>query len=333
MPQENYCPTCGFSLTPPSGDLTYVSRECKEPECDRIFYELPKPGEDGLGISVEGPATIHFRPIEFSLRPRKNQFLFREGVLYVVKEILTNGRPSSFEDLQKLIDLYKFQSESFLRASSLIQDLDWDDPKDEQEIVTKLTQNKECQEFHAFMQLSLTHLAENYIQEGKTKEAAWAMYQLTIEHCLFEIGDSDFEEILWQGYKAHSFLTHAKDQLDMPPAQVEILKKIGSFLEEQSELTLYVWSQDPNPVSKKIGIDGLPEETLRALVKFYLDQYEKQRQETQLAREESLKKESLTIQRQALRTSIIAAAIGFIGGVVTATITGSFRMAESLFRH
>jgi len=317
--QERFCSYCGLSLVPLIGIDLYVSRNCID--CNKTIYTRPVTAENGQDLFIKAGESAHFLIDEpFSLSPRKKGSLTRSGLLGTVRILLAKGEPKSEDELEILLKFYKDKAESFLKNSSLLDGLDWDDKSNTDEVLTRLNQDKDRREFFALTLLSFSYAAEQAIGEKNVGQTAWAMYHATLSHCFFEMGDFDFEETLWQGHQAHIFLTKVQDASGQTPAQTQAIEKLTPFFERQSELTLHTWVKDGKSIGERIGISELPEETLRAIAQFYFSQFEKKRQEELQAKEDKRKEEESKRQERDFGIRILIACIGAFIGLVTPTL-------------
>lgn len=318
MKQERFCSYCGLSLVPLSGVDLYVSRNCTE--CSKTIYTRPVAAENGQGLFIKAGESHHFLIEPFSLSPRQKGFFTRSGLLATVRMLLAQGEPESEDELEILLKFYKDKAESFLKNSSLLDGLDWDDKDNTDEVLTRLNQDKERREFFALLLLTYSYAVEQAIAEKNVGQTAWAMYHATLSHCLFEMGDFDFEETLWQGHQAHIFLTKVQDASGQTPAQTQAIEKLTPLFERQSELILHTWVEDGKSIGERVGISELPEETLRAIAKFHLSQFEKIRQKELQTKEDKRKEEESKRQEQDFGIRILIACIGAFVGLVAPTL-------------
>lgn len=143
-------------------------------------------------------------------------------------------------------------------------------------------------------------------------------------HCysklLFEVGDFDFEETLWQGHQAHIFLTKVQDASVQTPAQAQAIEKLQPLFERQTEITLHTWVEDEKLIGERIGVSGLPEETLRAMAKYYLKQFERNRQDALQTKEDKRKEEEARRQELTVWNPVRIAWITGFAAIVVAFI-------------
>lgn len=317
--QERFCSWCGLSLLPLSGNIScYALRNCTE--CGKTIYTPPAPAANGQGLVINAGETHHFIIEPFSLSPRRRSFFTRHGILLTVKMLLSAGEPKSEAELEASLKFYKDKAELFLKNSPLLDELDFDNENHAEEICTRLTQDKDRREFFAFKMLALSQITEKAIAENNVRQAAWAMYHIAIAHCFFEVGDFDFEETLWQGHQAHIFLTKVQDASVQTPAQAQAIEKLQPLFERQTEITLHTWVEDEKLIGERIGVSGLPEETLRAMAKYYLKQFERNRQDALQTKEDKRKEEEARRQELTVWNPVRIACITGFAAIVVAFI-------------
>lgn len=318
--QERFCSWCGLSLVPLGNDVScYVSKNCTD--CGKTIYTPPSPGGNGQGLVINEGESLHVLVEPFSLSPRRRAFSFsRDGLLLTVKMLLATGEPKSEAELETLLKLYKDKAEFFLKNSSLLDGLDWDNENHADEIHTRLTQDKDRREFFALKMLFLSQMVEQAVTEKNVRQAAWATYHATMAHCFFEMGDFDFEETLWQGHQAHVFLAKVQDASVQTPAQAQAIQKLQPLFERQTEITLHTWVEDEKPIGERIGVSGLPEETLRAMAKYYLNQFERNRQEALQAKEDKRKEEEARRQERIVWNPILIACISLVTAILVSLV-------------
>lgn len=316
---ERFCSWCGLSLVPLSSNVNYsVSKSCTE--CGKTIYTQSAPAENGQGLVVKPGESLHVLIEPFSLSPRQEWSFSRDGLLLIVRNLLAAGEPKSEAELETLLKFYKDKAELFLKNSPLLAELDWDNENDADEIYTRLTQDKNRREFFALKMLFLSQKVEQAVAENNVRQTAWAMYHASMAHCFFEMGDFDFEEILWQGHQAHVFLTKVQDASVQTPAQAQAIEKLQPLFERQTEITLHTWVEDKNPIGERIGVSGLPEETLRAMTKYHLNQFEQKRQDALQTKGDKRKEEEARRQERTIWNPVWIACISLVTAILLSLV-------------
>ncbi len=315
--QERFCSWCGLSLVPLNIAL-YVSKSCTE--CGKTIYTLPSLAENGQGFVIREGESLDVLIEPFSLNPRRKGFFFRDGLLLTVRLLLAAGEPKTESELEALLKFYKEKAEFFLKNSPVLTGLDWDNENHADEILSRLIQDKDKREFFALKMLFSSQMVEQALEEDNVRQAALAIYQATMSHCFFEIGDYDFEETLWQGHRAHVFLTKVQDASVQTPAQAQAIEKLKPLFERQTEITLHSWIEDEHPIGEHIGISGLSEKTLRAMAKYYLALFERKRQEAQQEKENKRKEEESRRQERGIWNPIFIACISLLTAIIVAIV-------------
>ncbi|MEP0753581.1 hypothetical protein NDA03_15300 [Trichocoleus sp. Lan] len=306
-----YCSQCGLSLIPLK--TFHVARACSE--CGKTIH-VAEPGEDGKGVKVQKgdqiivPAGL----IRMSLDPKENCTFTRIGLLDFVQMLMTSGCPQTSAELDMLLEYYEKEGYKCLRESPLLQDLDIENENDNEEIWQRLKEDNNLQEISAALMVSFVDITRKAIAENDAREAAWAAYNATIFHTMYEIKNSHFQEILWQGYLAYKFLSKVTDAAALTPAETQALEKLKPLFEKLDENVLYTWVEDGRSIGSRLGTPDLPEETLKANAKYYLSLFERRRQEKQ--RQDADKR-----QDRDLVIKFLAAGVGLGGTAITAIIT------------
>ena len=132
--------------------------------------------------------------------------------------------------------------------------------------------------------------------------------------------DFDFEETLWQGHQARVFLAKVQDVSTQNPAQVQAIQKLQPLFERQSEVTLHTWVTDEKPIGERIGVTGLPEETLKSMAQHYLNQFERNRQYASQAKEDRRQEEEARRQEKIRWNPILTALISSITAVIISLV-------------
>jgi hypothetical protein len=307
--EERFCSRCGRSLVPLT-DTIHVSRPCER--CGKTIY-LVEPGEEGKGIKVrEGDnVTIPAGFIKLSLDPKVGGTFFRMGLLGFIDMLLTSGRPKSADELEELFEHHEKEGLGVLRGSPLLKGLDVNNEKDADEIWQRLSEHKESRELAAALTVSFIGNTRNALAENDARRAAWAIYNAGIYHSVFITKEEHFQEILWEGYRAHKFLSQVDDAAAQTPAEVKALENLKPLFEKQGEATLHTWVEDGRPIGPRINVPEIPEETLRATAKYYLSQFERNRKLKEAKQEERRKNIELFIK-------FMGAFVGLGLGIITA---------------
>jgi hypothetical protein len=314
--EERYCSHCGHSVVPLN--KPHVERPCAT--CGRKFYVIEL-GKDGKGIKVRkgDKFTIPAASIRMSLDPKISNQFYRPGLLWFVQMLIAARQPKSVAELDSLLDYYIELGEGHLRKSPILEGLDIDSEEDGEEIWNRLSDDKSKQEFFAGLMSAMARSVKESISNINAEspvdahKIALHMYYATLAHSLLTVKDKHFEEILWQGYQAYKFLTKVDDASAQTPAEVQALKKLQTLFEKQDEAVLHIWLTDGRPIGPRLGIEGIPEETLRAQCEYYHDQFERRRREERQAKEDEHEGRELKIKYVGVGAVAATAFISVIG--------------------
>jgi hypothetical protein len=195
--QPQVCDQCGRSLAPLP--VPHIKRQCKE--CGKTVHVV-EPGEGGKGVRIrEGDQfVIPADFIRMSLDPSQStgQF-FRGGVSVFVNMLYFEGMPTTAEGLDLLLQQYEEQADRVVRGSSLLKDLDIDDPDDGKKAFELVKQRDDLPEWWAVVVSSHVQLVRDYIQAGDPRKAAHAMGILANARAML-IFLQNLEETVWRGY-------------------------------------------------------------------------------------------------------------------------------------
>ena len=272
----NFCSDCGKSLHPLN--TVHLKIDCKD--CGKTTYVLPPPSDEGQGIKVPIGASLTIPPgfLEMSLSPSSRGQFTRIGLAYFIQALIFAGQPQTPEDIEKLLELYENQSQNVLKNSSLLEGLDIANDNDAEEILKRISSSKSSSEWWASLMSVCAGEVQKAILQNNTRGAAWAMYQAVNAHAML-IFQEEFEDTLWCGYVNNKLIYDVASAASQTPAEVEALKKLEPLFSKLDEGTLYTWIESGLPISSRIGIKELPEETILALAKWHLSSFERRREE------------------------------------------------------
>jgi hypothetical protein len=83
---------------------------------------------------------------------------------------------------------------------------------------------------------------------------------------------------------------------------------------------LHTWVEDEKPIGGRIGVSGLPEETLRAMAKYHLAQFERKRQEVLQAKEDTRKEEEARRQERIVWNPVLIACISLVTAILVSLV-------------
>ena len=95
----------------------------------------------------------------------------------------------------------------------------------------------------------------------------------------------DLEDDVWTGYQHSQLIYGIARASAQTPAEAEAIGALKPIFEALSEEVLHAWVESEAAIGPRIGVREADEQLLRALAKFYLNDFERRRQQRQLDRE------------------------------------------------
>jgi hypothetical protein len=281
---ERFCSHCGLSLIPL--DRPHVARSCAT--CEKTVHVV-EPGEGGKGIRVQAGDSfiIPAGSIKLSLDPAAGGRLFRHGVAFLAKQFIYSSAPNKAEDLARLLDSYAKDADAILKASEHLKDLDLDSEDGSNRALEILQEKKETRDWYALLLGSFARLAQDSLESGDARQAAWATYHATAAHSMTVILERTFEQTLWRGYLANRVVYEAASAASQTPGEAEALRELEPLFQRLDEATLHAWVESGLPVGPRIGVTSLPEELIVALAKFHLTGFQRRREDERRERDEN----------------------------------------------
>lgn len=273
--QERFCSHCAKSFVPL--DVPHLSADCGK--CGRTSFYV-RYDADGGGIRIEAGErfTVPAGFIKLSLDPSSRGKLFRSGLPFLVKQLFLGVNPKSSDQIQSFAEELSADADSILKKSKVLEGLNLEDEKDATEAFKRLNENQESREWHAMGVGALSQQMREAIEGTDAKQAAWAAYMLGTYRGLTIVTEPLFEQTLWRGYLANDVVYEAAAAASRTPAEAEAIKRLSPLFQRLDEETLHTWVESKQPIGPKIGVRNLPEETLRALAKWHLTSFERNRQ-------------------------------------------------------
>lgn len=273
---ERYCPQCGRSLVPL--DVPHLSVECAD--CDKTVHFV-RTAAGGTGIHVEKGErfTIPEGFIQFSLDPASHGKLFRPGLSFLLKEFFTGNYPREPKDFVSFAKILNDEADAILKSSDRLKGLDLGKDVDAKTAIEKLKEDQTSRDWHAMNMGAFSQLVTEAIDKQEALSAAWSGYMLGIERGLTIVTEPLFEQTLWRGYLANQVVYEAAAAASHTPGEAEAIKKLEPLFRELDEATLHIWRESRLPIGPRIGVKGLPEEILSALVSWHLASFQRKREQ------------------------------------------------------
>jgi len=193
------CPKCEQVVERP--DIPHVIRSCDQ--CGRAL-RIHEPGAHGIGMQVrKGDVPVIPKDwLRLSLNPLKSTGqLSRYGLQWFAEQIHIEDLPMKKDEINSEITRAKERCNAVLTASQLISGLDIENPKDADQIIAKLKENRDTAEWWALLMGTYIAILQDSIEQGDLLQAVWTMG--CAERCrsmlLFK---EQLEEVVWMGQSA-----------------------------------------------------------------------------------------------------------------------------------
>ncbi len=253
---ERYCSRCGRSLLPL--DVPHLSTECAD--CGKTIHFV-RTAPDGERFTI--PAGF----IQISLDPASRGKLFRPGLAFLLKQLFLGNHPKEPTEFSAFVGQLRNDADSLLKGSERRKGLDLDKESDAKVAIEKLKDNQESREWHAMSMGALSQVVDEAIATGDSTRAAWSGYMLGTVRGLTIVAEPLFEQTLWRGYLANQVVYEAAVAASQTRGEAEAIKKLEPLFRKLDESTLHTWIESKLPIGPRIGVKGLPEEIVSALVR------------------------------------------------------------------
>jgi hypothetical protein len=273
---ERFCAQCGRSLVPL--DVPHLSAECAE--CGKMVYFV-RTAPDGTGIQVERGErfTIPAGFIQISLDPASRGKLFRPGLSFLLKQFFVGNYPKEPTDFVSFSKVLRGEADAILKSSERLKGLDLDNEGDAKAVIGKLKENQDSRDWHAMTMGAFSQSVAEAIDKKDALAAAWSGYMLGIARGLTIVTEPLFEQTLWRGYLANQVVYEAAAAASQTPGEAEAIKRLEPLFRKLDEATLHTWLESRLPIGPRIGVKGLPEETLAALAKWHFASFQREREQ------------------------------------------------------
>lgn len=300
--EPNFCGECGLSFKMIEPFCSSVSCE----KCDRRVY-FQRPAPEG-GFHVEKGEQVHMTIPPLSLDPleggRKNQ-LSRHGLELVLRALMTDG---GFERHSNFLDYCKQRErelDSELVSLEYLNHLDLNNPEhvdEAHEILTREGADEYLAKFFTSLNLNATHkMASDGNMEQATQAAFWAGLSFNLQL----LKNPHFKEIIWLGYQSYVDLKHNEGLTAEETREKLLLDQVASKLKGLSDPHLLSISKTETALSVSLGIKGVRESGLRALVDHEVERRKKANEEEIKEREVVLKEQEFPLKKWSLIFTVL----------------------------
>ena len=301
--EGNFCGECGLSLK--VFKPICQSRMCEK--CDRrVYFQRPAPGG---GFRTEEGEQIHLSDIKLSLDPmeggRKNQ-LSKSGLDSLLRHLMSDGGFQRHEDFISYCKEREQNLDEELTQLEYINHLDLTNPSEVDEALAIL--KREGADNYSAMLITSSFLFETHskIESGDSEGAAKAAYRAAIFMNLQLLENVHFKEIIWLGYQAYVELRQNEGISPEEAREKLVVDQVAEKLKNLSSPHLLSLSQADDSLSVPLGVKGVREKGLRALVEHEVEQRKNAQEKEFRSREVSAKETEQIIKKWHLYVVILA---------------------------
>lgn len=306
--ESNFCGDCGLSLKVIEPFCSSVN--CQK--CDRRVY-FQRPAPEG-GFKVEKGEQVHMTVPTLSLDPleggRKNQ-LSRFGLEQVLKMLMTDG---GFERHTNFLDYCKERERELdaeLVSIEYLNHLDLQNPKDVNEALEILVRegaDEYRMKLLTGMFLNDTHTMAS---EGNTERSAQAAFRAALFFNIQLLNNPHYKEIVWLGYQAYVDLKHNVGLSPEEAREKLLLDQVAEKLKGFSDPHLLSLSKTDAPLSASMGVNGVRESGLKALLEHEIEIRKKAHDDDLKRRELSIKEREYSLKKWGFIVTVINIVVGF----------------------
>jgi hypothetical protein len=299
----NFCGECGLSLKP--FDFICQSKECEK--CHRrIYFQRKAPGG---GYRFEEGEQAHISGLTMSLDPmeggRKNMF-FRPGLEGFLRQLVADG---GFKPDGKFFEYCKKREDELDAELSSVEYLNHIDLNKEEDVneAFEIIEREGATNYKAMLLAAIFFNAvQKYAKEGDIEQACESAFMAAIfvNHQLLE--NIHYKEIIWLGYQAYADLRQNEGMSPEEAREKLVVDQVAEKLKNLSDPHLLSLSQADDPLSVPLGVKGVREKGLRALVEHEVERRNKAPEEAFRSREVSAKESEQAIKRWHLYVVILA---------------------------
>jgi hypothetical protein len=306
---ENFCGECGLSLKP--FDFVCQVQECKK--CTRKVYYQRK--AIGGGFRVEEGEQLHISGITMSLNPmeggRKNH-LTRYGLEALIKQYMADGGYTTPESFLEYCKQREKELDKELLSLEYLNHLDLDTNEGVEEAI-KILDREGADEYKAKLHTSSSFGDTHRMAvEGNFEKATEKAFTAGIFVNFQLLENPHFKEIIWLGYQAYANLTQ-NEGISHEEAQEKLLvDQVANKLRSFSDAHLLSLSQADDPISIPLGVNGVREKGLHALVVHEIERRKKATEEKLRNREVTVKEKESKLKQWGLVLTVVNVTIGIL---------------------
>jgi hypothetical protein len=280
--KPKFCGDCGMSLV--KLDSWCSSKPCGD--CGKEIFYIRR-SEDG-GIRVENGEKFHIPQLTISLNPNDNGRFFRSGFESFLKQIFLEKKITEDE----LVDRYKeleASLDSELNGLDCIQHCDLETNEGVEEALKILEQEELTTYWYNLARSSSLRHCYDAIENGDALLAANAAHRAAIFKEFSLLDDEHLKEILWQGYNCYIDLVKNQGSTQESIKEQRLIKVVSPKIKALTNELIYTFVNDGLEIGSRVGVNGISEESLKALLTHELEERDKNREDEFKEREIKIK--------------------------------------------
>ncbi|MFT7403831.1 hypothetical protein [Zhongshania sp.] len=288
--KPNFCVDCGQSLVKPESFCT--SRSCSD--CGKDIFVIRR-AED-CGIRIEKGDIFHIPPLTMTLKPNDNGRFYRTGLELFLKQIFIEKIVSDDELVERYKEL-ETNIDAELNGLDCIQHCDLETNEGVDEAGKILRQEGLTTYWYNLARSSNLRNCYEAIESGDALMAVSCAHRASLFKELSLLEGEHLKEILWQGYNCYFDLAKNQGATQGSVKEQRIIKAISPKIKALTNDFLYTFINDGLAIGVRIGVNGVSEETLKALLTHELEEREKGKENEFKEREIKIKENGNKIKR------------------------------------
>jgi hypothetical protein len=287
--KPSFCGDCGKSLV--KLDSWCSSKSCGD--CGKEIFYIRR-AEDG-GIKVEKGEKFHMPQLTMSLNPNDNGRFFRPGLESFLKQIFLEKKVKEEELVERFKEL-ETNIDNELNNLDCIQHCDLETTEGVEEALIILEKEGLTTYWYNLARSSCLRHCYEAIENGDALLAASCAHRASIFKEFSLLEDEHLKEILWQGYNCYIDLAKNLNSTQESVKEQRLIKVVSPKIKALPNDLIYTFVNDGLAIASRIGVNGISDETLKALLTHELEEREKDKENDFKEREIQIKEKGNKIK-------------------------------------
>lgn len=280
--KPNFCCDCGMSLV--KLDSWCSSKPCGD--CGKEIFYIRR-AEDG-GIRVENGEKFHIPQLTMSLNPNDSGRFFRSGFESFLKQIFLEKKITEDEFVERYKEL-ESSIDAELNGLDCIQHCDLETNEGVEEALKILEQEELSTFWYNLARSSSLRHCYDAIEKGDALRAANSAHRASLFKEFSLLEDEHLKEILWQGYNCYVDLVKNQGSTHESIKEQRLIKVVSPKIKVLTNELIYTFVNDGLEIGSRMGVNGISEESLKALLTHELEERDKDREDEFKEREIQIK--------------------------------------------